>query len=39
VFAPLFFFYELTEQRTPAEAVERLQAHDGELAMWQLHQR
>ncbi|MGP3922783.1 hypothetical protein [Streptomyces sp. 8N616] len=39
VFAPLFLFYELTEQRTPAEAVERLRAHDDELAMWQLYQR
>lgn len=39
VFAPLFFFYELTEQRTPVEAVERLSAHDDELAMWQLYQR
>ncbi|MGK3944567.1 hypothetical protein ABK046_39860 [Streptomyces caeruleatus] len=39
VFAPLFFFYELTEQRTPAQAVARLRAHDDELAMWQLHQR
>ena len=39
VFAPLFFFYELTEQRTPMQAVERLRAHDGELAMWQLYQR
>ncbi|MFF0011971.1 hypothetical protein [Streptomyces sp. NPDC005374] len=39
VFAPLFFFYELTEHRTPVAAVERLRAHDGELAMWQLYQR
>ncbi|MDH6514304.1 hypothetical protein M2163_008720 [Streptomyces sp. SAI-135] len=39
VFAPLFFFYELTEMRTPAEAVARLRAHDDELAMWQLYQR
>jgi hypothetical protein len=39
VFAPLFFFYELTEQRTPMEAVERLRAHDDELAMWRLYRR
>ncbi|TQE36453.1 hypothetical protein Sipo8835_09850 [Streptomyces ipomoeae] len=39
VFAPLFFFYELTERRTPSAAVERLRAHDTELAMWQLYQR
>ncbi|MCQ9132329.1 hypothetical protein [Streptomyces hilarionis] len=39
VFAPLFLFYELTERRTPAEAVERLRAHDDELAMWQLYRR
>ncbi|MER6282526.1 hypothetical protein [Streptomyces sviceus] len=39
MFAPLFFFYELTEQRTPLEAVERLRAHDDELAMWELYQR
>lgn len=39
VFAPLFFFYELTELRTPTEAVERLRAHDDELAMWQLYRR
>ncbi|MFF7072022.1 hypothetical protein [Streptomyces pseudovenezuelae] len=39
VFAPLFFFYELTEKRSPMAAVERLRAHDDELAMWQLYQR
>lgn len=39
MFAPLFLFYELTEQRTPEEAVERLRAHDEELAMWQLYRR
>ncbi|MFJ6391248.1 hypothetical protein ACIQJT_26970 [Streptomyces sp. NPDC091972] len=39
VFAPLFFFYELTERRTPAEAVARLRAHDNELAMWQMYRR
>jgi hypothetical protein len=30
-FAPVFLFYELTEQRPVAEAVRRLQAHDREL--------
>ncbi|MFE3036451.1 hypothetical protein ACFXKY_32960 [Streptomyces canus] len=39
MFAPLFFFYELTERRTPMEAVERLRAHDDELAIWELYQR
>ncbi|MET7688940.1 hypothetical protein ABZT06_13365 [Streptomyces sp. NPDC005483] len=39
VFAPLFLFYELTEHRTPIKAVERLRAHDDELAMWQLYRR
>lgn len=39
VFAPLFLFYELTELRTLEEAVERLRAHDGELAMWRLAKR
>ncbi|OKH97714.1 hypothetical protein A6A06_31545 [Streptomyces sp. CB02923] len=39
VFAPLFLFYELTEQRTLEEAVARLRAHDDELGMWQLYQR
>jgi hypothetical protein len=38
-FAPLFLFYELTEGRTLAEAVARLQAHDRELAMWRLYRR
>ncbi len=38
-FAPVFLFYELTEQRTLAEAVSRLQDHDGELGMWRLHAR
>jgi hypothetical protein len=36
-FAPVFLFYELTEQRTLAEAVQRLQNHDRELGMWRLH--
>lgn len=36
-FAPVFLFYELTEQRTLAEAVQRLQRHDRELGMWRLH--
>ena len=35
-FAPLFAFYELTERRSLEQAVERLRAHDGELAMWRL---
>ncbi|MFH9423742.1 hypothetical protein [Streptomyces sp. NPDC017529] len=39
VFAPLFLFYELTEQRTLDEAVARLRAHDDELGMWELHRR
>lgn len=39
IFAPLFLFYELTELRTLEQAVARLRAHDGELAMWRLHQR
>ncbi len=36
-FAPVFLFYELTEQRTLAEAVQRLRRHDRELATWRLH--
>jgi hypothetical protein len=36
-FAPVFLFYELTEQRTMAEAVQRLRDHDPELGMWRLH--
>ncbi|MFI2240658.1 hypothetical protein [Streptomyces chrestomyceticus] len=39
LFAPLFLFYELTEQRPLEEAVARLRAHDDELGMWELHQR
>ncbi|MEN2419719.1 hypothetical protein AABB02_16660 [Streptomyces rimosus] len=39
VFAPLFLFYELTEQRTLTEAVTRLRAHDGELGMWDMRHR
>lgn len=35
-FAPLMVFYELTELRTLEQAVDRLQQHDGELAMWKL---
>lgn len=35
-FAPVFLFYELTEQRTLTEAVQRLQDHDRELRMWRL---
>lgn len=36
-FAPVFVFYELTEGRSLAEAVNRLQRHDHELGMWRLH--
>ena len=36
LFAPLLLFYELTQQRTLTQAVDRLQAHDTELAMWRL---
>lgn len=36
-FAPVFLFYELDEQPTLAEAVQRLAAHDHELGMWRLH--
>jgi hypothetical protein len=37
-FAPVFLFYELTEQRSVATAVERLRSHDAELGMWRLHE-
>ena len=36
VFAPAMLFYELTEGRGIDAAVQRLRAHDDELAMWQL---
>lgn len=36
-FAPVFLFYELTEQRSLTEAVDRLHDHDRELGMWRLH--
>src|SRR5215213_6091332 len=36
-FAPLDLFYELTEQRSLAEAVSRLRRHDNELGMWQFY--
>ncbi len=36
-FAPVFLFYELAEQRTLPEAIQRLAAHDHELGMWRLH--
>lgn len=39
LFAPLLLFYELTERRTLRQAVDRLRAHDTELAMWQLYTR
>jgi hypothetical protein len=35
--APVFSFHELTEQRSLAEAVQRLRQHDRELGTWQLH--
>jgi len=35
-FAPVFLFYELAEQRTLADAVQRLATHDRELGMWGL---
>ena len=34
---PLILFYELTEGRALAEAVDRLRAHDHELSRWRLH--
>lgn len=37
VVAPVLLFYELTEQRSLEHAVERLRAHDAELAMWTLY--
>lgn len=36
-FVPVFLFYELVEQRTLAEALDRLAAHDRELSTWRLH--
>jgi hypothetical protein len=36
VFAPAMLFYELTEGRSIDAAVQRLRAHDDELARWQL---
>jgi hypothetical protein len=36
VFAPALLFYELTEGRGIDAAVDRMRAHDDELAMWQL---
>ena len=36
VFAPALLFYELTEGRGIDAAMQRLRAHDDELAMWQL---
>ncbi len=35
--APVFLFHELTEQRSLAEAVQRLRQHDRELGTGQLH--
>lgn len=37
VVAPLLLFYEITEMRDLDEAVQRLTAHDDELAMWRLY--
>lgn len=36
VFVLAYLFYELTEERGPAEAVAKLQSHDRELAQWRL---
>lgn len=36
VFAPAMIFYDLTQGSSIDVAVERLRAHDEELAMWQL---
>ncbi len=36
VFAPAMLFYDLTQGHGIDAAVERLRAHDAELAMWQL---
>ena len=36
VFAPIFLFYELVERPSLEQAVQRLCAHDAELAMWRL---
>lgn len=33
-FAPVFLFYELTQQPALDEAVQRLGSHDEELSMW-----
>lgn len=37
VFAPIFLFYELAELRSLDDAVQRLRAHDAELALWRLY--
>jgi len=37
LFAPIYLFYELTEQRTLSEAIDRLRRHDNELEMWRLY--
>ncbi len=36
-FPPVFLVYELTEQRSLAEAVHRLGRHDRELRTWHVH--
>ncbi len=35
LFAALYLFYELTQERPLDAAVAKLRAHDGELAMWE----
>ena len=39
LFVPIFLMYELTQQRTLDEAVEKLRAHDDELSTWRLFRR
>lgn len=36
-FAPVLLFYELTQQRSLADAVDKLNQHDRELSAWTLH--
>lgn len=38
-FAVMYLFYEASQLRSLEDAVQRLAAHDGELAMWRLHRR
>ncbi|WP_245719994.1 hypothetical protein [Nocardia uniformis] len=37
LFAALYLFYELTQERSLEEAVRRLSGHDDELAMWRMY--